>query len=46
LLAFARDGQEAGWDSALKTHYHIANTRRLQSQWQSWISQVDRVAVQ
>ncbi len=46
LLAFARDGQEGGWDSALKTHYHIADTSRLQSQWQSWISQVDRVAVQ
>jgi len=45
LLAFAAEGR-AGWDAALKTHYQIHDASRLQSQWQTWVGEADRVAMQ
>jgi hypothetical protein len=37
LLRFAVDGQRAGWDVALRTHYKIAGVSELQASWQRWL---------
>ncbi|NOY30449.1 MAG: hypothetical protein GXP28_09835 [Planctomycetes bacterium] len=46
LLAFAADGNATGWDAALKVHYQIQSVSRLQSEWQAWVDEAGRVAMQ
>jgi hypothetical protein len=36
FLQFVRDGARAGWDSAAKAHYGLADCRELDRAWRSW----------
>jgi len=50
LLAFAvagnSNGQSNDWDAALKTYYQIHDATHLQNEWQTWVKEADRVAIQ
>jgi hypothetical protein len=36
FLEFVRDGLKAGWDTATRTHYGLADVRELDRAWRSW----------
>ncbi len=38
VVCFAEDGQQAGWDAALRSHYGIQSCRDLQASWQAWLA--------
>lgn len=37
FLAFAEDGQRAGWTNALQEHYGLASLHDLEIQWRTWL---------
>jgi hypothetical protein len=36
FLKFVKDGTRAGWDTATRTHYGLADVRELDRAWRSW----------
>jgi hypothetical protein len=36
FLKFVRDGLDAGWDTATRTHYSLSNVHELDRAWRSW----------
>jgi hypothetical protein len=42
ILKFGVDGQQNGWDDALRSHYDIYSVRDLQQQWQNWLERQRR----
>ncbi len=36
FLQFVREGSQAGWDTATRTHYGLADVRELDRAWRAW----------
>jgi hypothetical protein len=39
FLTFVEDGSRRGWDTALASHYGIADQAQLAQQWQQWVTE-------
>jgi hypothetical protein len=44
FLRFAREGKESGWEGAARRHYGFSSLKELQSDWESWASNITHLA--